>query len=138
MVVVRSTVEDGELAFMDSSSHFLADVPAYYRGLRLLRTRRIPKYTTVHFEVSAECAVFVGVPTGANPPTASVQLVFQPIKFASVENAISIYTAASREVMTPPITHSVLHTIKELSGHRDRTATILFIFRTHPSGVSGR
>ncbi|XP_026193447.1 uncharacterized protein LOC34622979 [Cyclospora cayetanensis] len=93
-----STLDDGQLAFIDSGSHFIADVPAYYRGLRLLRTQKHPKNTTVHFEVSAECVVFVGVPRGAVPPSASQQLVFQPVKFAAVDNAISIYFASSRDV----------------------------------------
>ncbi|KAL8274851.1 hypothetical protein Esti_001203 [Eimeria stiedai] len=50
------------LAFTDSPWHFLADIPAYYRGLRLLRSQRNPRTTTVHFEVSADCVLF-GVAT---------------------------------------------------------------------------
>ncbi|KAL8447071.1 hypothetical protein Emed_004659 [Eimeria media] len=92
-----STLEDGQLAFTDSPSHFLADIPAYYRGLRLLRSQRNPKTTTVHFEVSADCVLFVGVPRGSRAPSASPLLVFQPIKFKSVENGISVYIVASRE-----------------------------------------
>lgn len=83
---------------MDSTTEFIADVPSHYRGLRLLRTLKSPKVPTAHFEVSAESALFVAVPRGGKPPTASNQLNFQPIKFASIDNGVSVYTAASQEV----------------------------------------
>ena len=95
---IRSLLEEGALAFIDSPSHFIADVPAYYRGLRLLRTTKSPTQTTVHFEISADCALFVALPRGSHPPAASQHFVFQPMKFASVDHTISVYTAVSREV----------------------------------------
>ena len=118
--VYRTSLEEGDLAFIDSTQHFLADIPAYYRGLSLLRTHRAPSpqsaeaattaaaaaaaaaagaATTVQFEVSADCVVFVAIPRETKKtPAASHHLGYQPLVFASIDNTISVYTAASRDV----------------------------------------
>ncbi|ESS33462.1 PA14 domain-containing protein [Toxoplasma gondii VEG] len=86
-----SLLENGVLAFTDSTEYLVADIPSKYEGSQMIRTRTNPSKSALQLEVSADAYIYVAVPHGGVRPVQHSAEHFQPLRFEDTGDSLSIY-----------------------------------------------
>ncbi|CBZ50759.1 hypothetical protein NCLIV_038340 [Neospora caninum Liverpool] len=96
----RSLLENGVLAFTDSTEYVVADVPSKYEGSQLIRARTNPNTSKLRLEISADAYIYVALPHGGVRPVQNSAQHLQPLRFEDSGDSLSVYLVERDAVNT--------------------------------------
>ncbi|XP_053992478.1 uncharacterized protein LOC128883794 [Hylaeus volcanicus] len=96
-----SFLYDGEYMYKDSTTHYLADVPLMFYGLKMIRGLQNPTDTALTFEITSAATMFLGAPKRSGSP------LLAPCEgtFRITEDVFSVYEATSRASRATSVKH---------------------------------
>ncbi|QOY40807.1 Fibronectin II collagen-binding/PA14 domain containing protein [Cryptosporidium parvum] len=132
-----STLRNGEFAHKDSNTHFIADLPSGFEGLKMLKSSSSPELHNMKVSVNQPCTMFI-----AADVTDKLPVTAENLQFTNTDSVFSIYktdkTDSSKavETQTMKVAQVTIPKATDISLKVNESKPFILFFKQHPTEAS--